>query len=216
MAPLNDLFYAALEALLLVVALSLDAFVASFAYGAQRIRIPYSSAAIISVICTAMLAVSLLAGSLLRPFLPQSLTKGLCFAILFLLGLVKLCDSTIKTLIRKHKRMHRQVSFSLFSLKFILDVYADPEKADRDGSRELSPAEAASLAVALSLDGLAVGFGAALMKVNFLMVMLFSLAVGMLAVRLGGKIGNRAAQKLPFDLSWLSGALLIVLAILKL
>ena len=213
---MNDLFYAALEALLLVVALSLDAFVASFAYGAQRIRIPYSSAAIISVICTAMLAVSLLAGSLLRPFLPQSLTKGLCFAILFLLGLVKLCDSTIKTLIRKHKRMHRQVSFSLFSLKFILDVYADPEKADRDGSRELSPAEAASLAVALSLDGLAVGFGAALMQVNFLMVMLFSLAVGMLAVRLGGKIGNRAAQKLPFDLSWLSGALLIVLASLKL
>ena len=213
---MNDLFYAALEALLLVVALSLDAFVASFAYGAQRIRIPYSSAAIISVICTAMLAVSLLAGSLLRPFLPQSLTKGLCFAILFLLGLVKLCDSTIKTLIRKHKRMHRQVSFSLFSLMFILDVYADPEKADRDGSRELSPAEAASLAVALSLDGLAVGFGAALMQVNFLMVMLFSLAVGMLAVRLGGKIGNRAAQKLPFDLSWLSGALLIVLAILKL
>lgn len=213
---MNGLFYAALEALLLVVALSLDAFVASFAYGAQRIRIPYSSVAIISVICTAMLAVSLLAGSLLRPFLPQSLTKGLCFAILFLLGLVKLCDSTIKTLIRRHKRMHRQVSFSLFSLKFILDVYADPEKADRDGSRELSPAEAASLAVALSLDGLAVGFGAALMRVNFLLVMLFSLVVGMLAVRLGSKVGNRAAQKLPFDLSWLSGALLIVLAFLKL
>ncbi|MFR7949564.1 MAG: manganese efflux pump [Acutalibacteraceae bacterium] len=104
----------------------------------------------------------------------------------------------------------------MFSLKFILDVYADPEKADRDGSRVLSPAEAASLAVALSLDGLAVGFGAALMQVNVLIVMLFSLAVGMLAVRLGGKIGNRAAQKLSFDLSWFSGALLIVLAILKL
>ena len=25
--------------------------------------------------------------------------------------------------------MHRQVSFSVFSLKFILDIYADPEKA---------------------------------------------------------------------------------------
>lgn len=54
------------------------------------------------------------------------------------------------------------------------------------------------------------------MQVNVLIVMLFSLAVGMLAVRLGGKIGNRAAQKLSFDLSWFSGALLIVLAILKL
>lgn len=66
--PLNGLFYAVLEALLLVVALSMDAFVASFAYGAQRIKIPFSSAAIISVICTAMLAVSLLAGALLRHF----------------------------------------------------------------------------------------------------------------------------------------------------
>ena len=213
---LDAWFYPALEALLLVVALSLDAFVASFAYGAQRIKIPFSSALIISGICTATLAVSLLLGALLRPFLPQGLTKGLCFALLFLLGITKLCDSAIKTLIRRHKRMHRQVSFSVFSLKFILDVYADPEKADRDGSRVLSPAEAASLAVALSLDGLAVGFGAALMQVNVLLVMAFSLAVGLLAVRLGGKIGNRAAQSLPFDLSWLSGALLIVLAVLKL
>lgn len=209
-------FYPALEALLLVVALSLDAFVASFAYGAQRIRIPFSSAVIISVICTAMLAVSLLLGTLLRPFLPQGLTRGLCFALLFLLGLTKLCDSALKTLIRRHKRLHKQVSFSVFSLKFILDVYADPEKADRDGSRVLSPAEAASLAVALSLDGLAVGFGAALMQVNFVLIMAFSLAVGMLAVRMGGRIGNQAAQKLPFDLSWLSGALLVVLAVLKL
>lgn len=213
---MNSLIYPALEALVLVVALSLDAFVASFAYGTRRIKIPFSSVAVISVVCTAMLAVSLLAGSLLRPFLPQGLTKGLCFAILFLLGITRLCDSAIKTLIRRHKRMHRQVSFSMFSLKFILDVYADPEKADRDGSRVLSPAEAASLAVALSLDGLAVGFGAALMQVNFVLVMAFSLVVGMLAVRLGGRIGNKAAQKLPFDLSWLSGALLIVLAVLKL
>lgn len=216
MDGLNSLLYPALEALLLVVALSMDAFVASFAYGAQRIKIPFSSVAVISVVCTAMLAVSLLLGALLRPFLPQGLTKGLCFAILFLLGLTKLCDSAIKTLIRRHKRMHRQVSFSMFSLKFILDVYADPEKADRDGSRVLSPAEAASLAVALSLDGLAVGFGAALMKVNFLLVMVLSLVIGMLAVRLGGRIGNKAAQRLPCDLSWLGGALLIVLAILKL
>lgn len=209
---MNSLLYPALEALLLVVALSLDAFIASFAYGAQRIKIPFSSVIIISIICTAMLGVSLLLGALLRPHLPQMATKVLCFAILFLLGVTKLCDSAIKTLIRRHKKIHN----SLFRLKFILDVYADPEKADRDGSRVLSPAEAASLAVALSLDGLAVGFGAALMKVNFLLVMLLSLVIGMLAVRLGGRIGNKAAQKLPFDLSWISGALLIMLAVLKL
>ena len=87
--PLNGLFYAVLEALLLVVALSMDAFVASFAYGAQRIKIPFSSAAIISVICTAMLAVSLLAGALLRPFLPQGLTRGYALRSFFFVGCCK-------------------------------------------------------------------------------------------------------------------------------
>lgn len=40
----------ALEALLLVTALSVDAFVASFAYGANKIRIPLSSVAVINLI----------------------------------------------------------------------------------------------------------------------------------------------------------------------
>ncbi len=212
---MNSLLFPVLESLLLVVALSTDTFVASFAYGAQRIKIPFASAAVISSICTGMLAISLLLGSLLRTLLPYGLTKGLCFALLFLLGLARLCDSAIKALIRKHKQLHRQVSFSIFSLKFILDIYADPEKADRDGSHVLSPLEAASLAFALSLDGLAAGFGAALAQVQPLLVLFLSLAIGMLAVRGGGWLGNRAAQKLPFDLSWISGALLIALAMQK-
>ena len=88
---MNGLFYAVLEALLLVVALSMDAFVASFAYGAQRIKIPFSSAAIISVICTAMLAVSLLAGALLRPFLPQGLTQGVMLCAPFFCWVLQSC-----------------------------------------------------------------------------------------------------------------------------
>lgn len=79
--PLNGLFYAVLEALLLVVALSMDAFVASFAYGAQRIKIPFSSAAIISVICTAMLAVSLLAGADQGVMLCAPFFVGCCKAV---------------------------------------------------------------------------------------------------------------------------------------
>ena len=39
--------------LLLVLALCLDAFVASFSYGASRIRIPLSSALVLDIICTA-------------------------------------------------------------------------------------------------------------------------------------------------------------------
>ncbi len=75
-----------LEAFLLVAAVSLDAFVASFAYGTNQIKIPLSSLAVISVICSGMLAASLFFGSLLSPYLPQGITTGISFCVLFSVG----------------------------------------------------------------------------------------------------------------------------------
>ena len=98
----------------------------------------------------------------------------------------------------------------------MLSIYADPEKADRDQSKTISPAEAASLAIALSLDGLAVGFGAAMGNVNAWAVVLWSLVTNTAAILLGALLGNKIAQKLTFNLSWVSGAILILLAISKL
>ncbi len=77
------------------------------------------------------------------------------------------------------------------------------------------PFEAASLSIALSLDGLAVGIGAALVNSNSVQIVLFSLISDMVAVMLGCFIGNKIAEKISFNLSWLSGLLLIVLSFLK-
>ena len=205
-----------LEAILLVTALSTDAFVASFAYGSNKIKIPFQSVQIITVVCSLILGISLLLGSVIRQYIPAGLTVAICFGLLFILGIAKLLDSTVKSIIRKHRNLRRKFKFSMFNLHFILQLYAAPEDADADCSKVLSPGEAASLAVALSLDGLAVGFGAALGNVNVLQVVLFSLVFGTLAILLGGRIGNKAAEKIPFNLEWLSGALLILLAFLKL
>jgi len=209
-------FFSTLEAILLVTALSVDAFVASFAYGANQIRIPFRSVTVINVVCSVILALSLFLGAVLRPFIPEGLTKAICFVILLLLAIVKLFDSSIKTCIRKHKGINKEINFSVFQLRCILSIYADPEEADRDCSRLLSPAEAASLAVALSLDGLAVGFGAGLADVSFVQIIFFSLVLGTVAVKLGCFLGNKLAEKLQLNLSWLSGVLLLVLAVMKL
>ena len=99
----------------------------------------------------------MLAGSLIRGLIPQSLTTAICFVLLFILGLVKLLDSLTKSIIRKHNNLEKQIHFSLLNFRFVLSLYADPEKADRDHSKTISPGEAASLAIALSLDGMAVG-----------------------------------------------------------
>lgn len=205
-----------LEALILSSALSLDAFVASFAYGSKKIKIPFKSAQAINLICSAITGLSLLAGTILRQYIPVWLTTAISFAVLSLLGLAKLLDSITKSVIRKHTHLSREIKFSLLNFKFILHLYADPEDADVDDSKILSMAEAASLAIALSLDGITVGLGAALGNVNGLAVFFCSLATEMIAVMLGNFAGNKVARKTPFNLSWLSGLILLALAVTKL
>lgn len=205
-----------LEAVMLASSLSLDTFVAGLAYGSNRIRIPALSVQIINAVCCGILGASLLAGNLVRQHLPGWLTSAICFAILMVLGLVKLLDSATKAFIRRHSGLKKEMRFSLFSLKFILKLYADPQEADVDASKTISPMEAASLAIALSLDGMAVGFGAALGHVNGWAVILASLIANTFGMMFGCHLGNKIARTSSVNLSWLSGAVLIVMAIAKL
>ena len=204
------------ESLVLVTALSVDMFVACMSYGMRRIRIPVSSALVMNLVCTAVLALSLCIGGVLRPLFPVQSTNMLCFALLFLLGLIKLFDSAIKTLIRRHTGFSKAFTFSVSSLAFVLQVYAEPELADADESRILSAAEAAPLALALSLDGLAVGFGAAMTRIDVPQALVCSFVIGGAAILAGGAAGRRLTEKLHADISWLGGALLILLAFLRL
>lgn len=204
------------EAAVFVSALSLDAFVASFAYGSKKIKIPLMSAQVINLVCSGITGFSLLAGAFLRQYIPDGLTLAISFTILLVLGIVKLLDSITKSIIRKHDHLDKEIKFSLLNFKFILRLYANPEEADTDQSKILSPAEAASLAVALSLDGVTLGLGAAIGDINAWAVFLCSLVITIAAVLLGGLIGNKVAGKTTFNLSWLSGVILIILALAKL
>ncbi|MEA4893467.1 MAG: sporulation membrane protein YtaF [Peptococcaceae bacterium] len=213
MAPLA---ISVLESVALVTVLSTDAFFASFAYGTDKIRIPLLSAAIISGVCSGLLAISLFFGTVVRSLLPPHLLTAVCVCLLLLLGVARLCESLIKNHIKNRKDQHKKISFSMGSLNFILCIYADPKEAAREHSRSLSPAEAFSLALALSLDSLSVGFGAALAQINCLQTVFISLAMGFAAVKGGELLGRRIAESFSWDLSWLSGVLLIVLALMRL
>lgn len=204
-----------LESLVLVTALSIDAFVASFAYGTNKIKIPFLSVAVMDLISGSILLLFLLVGKIISPLLPAQLVKLFCFAILFALGVVKLFDSSLKALIRKNGRNAPELHFSFLQFRFILTVYADPDKADADQSSTLSPREAVSLGVALSLDSAAVGFGAGVMTLHIGWTVALALLVGACAVLLGSFLGNKVAEKSDLNLSWLSGLLLIVLAFMK-
>ena len=205
-----------MEALILVVALSVDSFVASFAYGANKIKIPLSSILIINGLCSGILVVSLFIGGSIQSLFTEKEITYLCFFILFTLGILKLFDSSIKMLIQKYEKGSKRIQFRLKRLTFILTVYAAPETADVDKSHTLSPMESITLGIALSLDSAVVGLGTGTINSNYFLVLALSLIIGFIAIYSGDLIGEKIAAKSSLNLSWISGALLILLAFLKL
>ena len=210
-------FTAIIGAALISLAVSIDAFAASFAYGSKKIKIPLYSNLIIATVGSSTLALALLAGAAVSQHIPDALTVALSFTILFLIGLIKLMDSVTKSIIKKHNKacsdnISKKVEFSMFNFKFILNLYANPIDADIDGSKKITPAEAVLLATALSLDSLAVGFGAALSDINVIVIFLTSLVAGVIAVLTGCTLGNKLAKKTSLNVSWIGGVILIALA----
>ncbi|MCL2388231.1 MAG: manganese efflux pump [Defluviitaleaceae bacterium] len=205
-----------IEAAVLASSLSVDALTAGFAYGSKKIRIPMLSVQIINLICCAVIGIAMFFGHLLLQHIPESFAIGIAFAVLFIMGMIKLLDGIIKALIRKHTGLDKAFKFSVFDIQFILHLYANPEAADADVSAHLSPTEAIALAVSLSLDGMAVGFAAVLAGVNPWALLGWSLITNTIAIILGRKIGHSLAEKLPFNISWVGGVVLIALAFSRL
>jgi len=204
-----------LESLLLVSSLCIDSFVASIAYGTSKIRIPFVSAIIINLVCTITLAFSLLIGSIFKSFLPGNLPVVLGFLLLMALGIYRLFEYVFKSYISKCSKSDSPLTFKIFDFQFVLQVYADEIKADFDNSKCLNIKESFYLALALSLDSLAVGVGSSLGSINYIQVLILCFFIGIIAVSFGVFLGRKFAQKLHFEFSWLSGVLLIVLAIIR-
>ncbi len=212
---MNSFLFSILESFIFVIAISIDALIASLAYGCNKIKIPLQAMLEITLICTGILGASLLFGSLLKALIPVFLLKLISFLILFALGITRLIDDLIKRFI-EHHTVNKEIKFSLLNLNFILNIYANPIDADYDHSKTISAREAFSIAISLSIDSLAAGVGAAFGNINIAAILFFSLILSMLSIKLGEFAGNKISDKIPFRLSWLSGILLIFLAVCRL
>ena len=204
-----------LEILLLVLSVSLDSFIASISYGSSKIKIPFISALLVDIISSGMLGISLLFGSLLQNYISINFAKIFSFTILFLLGSFRLFEGLLKSYINNKSRNSPPLTFKLFDFNFVLQVYANEIKADFDKSKTLSYKEAVYLSFALSLDSLAVGFGSSLILINYTLVFITALTIGFIAILLGAHIGKKLVENMKLNLSWLSGAMLIILAFLR-
>lgn len=210
------MFLSLSKLIVLIIALSVDAFAASFAYGVDKVKIPPISAVIVTALSDFILIASLFIGNLFKAYIPASLTTLLSFLILFALGLIKLFDSTIKKKIRENRFSSRQLQLTFKNLSFILTVYAEPQEANATDAEVLSPAEALSLGLALSLDSAAAGIGAASLEFPLFLTAVISFGIGILTIFSGCRLGSFLAAKTDFNFSVIGGILLILLALTKL
>lgn len=204
-----------LGSLILVLALCTDTFVASLAYGANQIRVGRGKVALLNGICSGCLALALGMGSLISSLLPEGVTRMICCVSLFLLGFIKFLDYSIKAYINRHCSIRRNLSFSLSGLKVIVSIYGDPMAADVDGSQSLGWGETVFLALAMSIDSLVAGAMAALLDIPAAATLILSFTVGVCMMYAGLWLGRKVASRFPCDLSWISGILLMALALTK-
>lgn len=202
------------EDMLLVLAMSTDAFFAALSYSTGKIKIPAVSAFIISAISSAILTVSMLVSFAAGAFIPENFCRTAGAVLLGIIGVTSFCQNGLKSILKKHQG-NGKLSFSCFNIGFVISVYLDETQADADCSQILSPKEAIALALALSVDSVSGGLGAGLSGSNVLRVCILSFIFGLMAVAAGGKLGEGLSKKGP-DLSWISGVFLIVLAAYKL
>lgn len=204
-----------IQILLFSVSICTDAFVASLAYGAGGIRIPLRSAAVIGGVGSCVLGVAVAGSGLIARILPPGVPAALGAILLLLIGAVTLCESTVKRYLEKRQQKKR-LRFKLAGIQFMLEVYLDETRADRDQSKALSAKEALYLAAALSVDSLGAGLGLGLLSVPLLPLMGVAFLLGCAAVLGGHWLGGRVQKISGRDLSWLSGAILILLGALRL
>lgn len=210
------MLFSIFQAFFLVLALSLDTFTAGVALGTQKITVPFRSVLAISLTCSASLWLAISLGGWIGNWISPRTGAVIGCVILVMMGSVRLFDGVIKELLRRCCENKEGMVFYRKNLKIFLQVCVDSAQADFNRSQSLSVPEAISLAVALSVDGLAAGVGAGILDVSHWLIFLIAMLINLFAVHLGCRTGIRFSRKHEQDISWVAGALLIVLGLIKL
>ena len=197
-----------LRACMLAAAVCMDTLFAAMGCSMSGIHIPKRCAALISVIGSAFLGLSLLGGQVLASLLPDAVCRYGGTAILCVIGGMQLAKEGLKALFRSKKPHIRRKALGL-----VIDICFDETLADADGSKTLSMREAVTFAAALSLDSLVSGLGAGIGAGWILPCLGLTLVLGFALTLLGAAIGTRCSHR---HLQWLGGCMLIALGLCRL
>lgn len=179
---------------LFAIVLCLDGFGVGIAYGVRKIQIPISSLLIISMTSACAMGSSMLMGHLLSRVISPVVAVNIGAGILVLVGVWILFQAWMQ---RQHindaqdEPLETQlVSIRIKPLGVVIQIIKEPTKADFDHSGVISGKEAKFLGIALAMDSLCAGFGAAMAGFKPLITPLVVGVVNFCLVGLGVKLGR--------------------------
>ena len=201
-----------MQILFVVIAVSIDSFLAALAYGNHHIKLSIFKILVISFICTCVLGISLLLSQFISLFLNKELCMILSSILFFGIGITTLFQTSMKTYLKKANLKH--VSFKTNEISFVINIYIDETCADKDHSKDISLIEAIYLSTALSLDSLFSGLAIGISNHQHVLILVLTFLFTCVSFISGYTIGKHLSKS-NLSLSWLTGLLFIILGFSK-
>ena len=196
-----------LSTLVLVLAVSLDSLGVGFAYGLKKLAVPPVSLVLLSSVSALGMLISMLAGRGAGLLLGE---RGhlVGSSMLILMGFFSFRRVRQSERRRMHCRLRPE---QMTTLEMVIRVAEEPMEADLDSSGEIGGAEALLLGIALAIDSLGAGFGAALAAFSPATTSLLAGVLTWRTLNLGLYIGRRVKLAQGSWVDLVPGVLLILL-----
>jgi putative sporulation protein YtaF len=221
-----------LSIIIFAIALSFDGFGVGIAYGIKKIKIPLKSLMIISLTSSTAIGTSMVLGNWISSVVAPTVAEGIGALILIAIGGWLLYQSFQSQKINPvpdneevagtdsegENPLTKEDSGEQDSLYRVqIQIIRKPVLADIDHSGTISPKEAVFLGLALAMDALGAGIGAAMAGFSIILTVFIVGLVKFILVSLGGIIGRRyCANWLGNRATIFPGLVLIFLGLLNL
>ncbi|MBO8138278.1 MAG: sporulation membrane protein YtaF [Desulfotomaculum sp.] len=208
--------------ILFALALNMDALGTGVAYGIRKIKVPFISILIISLMSVISISISMAAGHFMVNFLPESFAHQLGGFILVGIGIWLLVQAWQEARGKPAAEHDDGIEKTLMCIRIkamglVIQVLREPSRADLDKSGVISPQEALLLGTALAMDAFGAGFAVSMMGFNPLLTALV-VGLGHVLLTYAGLIlgSGFSASSIGQKMAVLPGFILIVLGLFKL
>ena len=170
--------------LLFAFAVSLDSFGVGLSYGIRKIVVPWFSIIIICLTSSIATIFSMFFGNMIAHYISPLFAEKIGAIIMVVVGIGILYQAVMN--ICKNKSAKKQntnfksnvveqhiIKFKILKIGIIIQILQEPAEADFDRSGEISMGEALILGIALAIDALGAGFGAAVAGYQLWLVPIF-------------------------------------------